>query len=115
MVATRRLSELISATLPRLQFPEGPAVIALSGGADSATLGLLALEAGMKVAALHVDHQLHASPMMAKAALLVAECLGIPIEVRRVELARGPSPEEQARDARYGAFADVDRPVSARV
>ena len=111
MVATRRLSHLIAATLPRLQFPQGPAVIALSGGADSATLGLLALEAGIGVSALHVDHQLPASPMMEKAALLVAEGLGIPIEVRRVELDRGPSPEEQARDARYGAFAAVDGPV----
>jgi tRNA(Ile)-lysidine synthase len=111
VVATRRLIELISATLPRLQFPEGPAVIALSGGADSATLALLALEAGMEASALHVDHHLPASPMMEKAAVLVAEGLGIPIEVRRVVPARGPSPEEQARDARYEAFADVDGPV----
>jgi tRNA(Ile)-lysidine synthase len=69
------------------------------------------MEAGVKVSALHVDHQLPASPMMERAAVLVADSLGIPLEVRKVVLAHGPSPEEQARDARYGAFADVDRPV----
>jgi tRNA(Ile)-lysidine synthase len=48
---------------------------------------------------------------MEKAAVMVAEALGIPVEVRTVVLGPGPSPEEQARDARYGALADVEGPV----
>ena len=111
MAETRRLSELVSATLPRLDLPEGPVEVALSGGADSATLAYLSIEGGLEVRALHIDHQLPASPMLAGAAGEVAGRLGIELEVRQVDLAKGPSPEEQAREARYAVLVDRGLPV----
>ncbi len=111
MAETRRLSELVSATLPRLDLPEGPVEVALSGGADSATLAYLSIESGFEVQALHIDHQLPASPTMALAAGEVAGTLGIELEVEQVALGEGPSPEEQAREARYVVLVDRELPV----
>ncbi|MFP4074338.1 MAG: tRNA lysidine(34) synthetase TilS, partial [Actinomycetota bacterium] len=106
MAETRRLSELVSGAQQRLVLPEGPVEVALSGGADSASLAYLCLESGLDVRALHIDHQLPASPMMARAAGDIAGKLGIELEVRQVTLAEGPSPEEQAREARYAELAE---------
>lgn len=111
MVATRRLKELVSATLSKLELPDAPVVVALSGGADSASLAMLTLEAGLGTRALHIDHQLAASPQMSSAADEVASRLGIPVEVRKVAVGEGPSPEDQAREARYSAFEKTDGPI----
>lgn len=111
MVATRRLKELISAALPKLELPDGRLIVALSGGADSASLAFLTLEAGREVAALHVNHQLPASPQLAKAARVIAAKLEIPIEISSVSVGSGPSPEEQARIARYQVLCSVNAPV----
>lgn len=111
MVATRRLKELISATLSKLELPDGRLVVALSGGADSASLAFLTLEAGREVAAVHVDHQLPGSPHLAKAARAIAANLEIPLEISSVTLGPGPSPEEQARIARYHVLSSVDAQV----
>lgn len=111
MAATRRLTELVSATLPTLDFPAQKVEVGLSGGADSAALGLLAVEAGLEVAAVHIDHQLPASPMMAEAAGAVAADLGVDLAVRQVVLTSGASLEARAREARYAAFAEREGPI----
>lgn len=111
MAETRRLSELVSAAQQRLDLPEGPLEVALSGGADSASLAYLSIERGREVRAVHIDHQLPASPLMARAAGEVAAKLGIEMEVRQVDLPEGPSPEEQAREARYAVLAEREVPV----
>lgn len=111
MVATRRLTQLISAALPRTQLPEDPLVVALSGGADSAGLALLGVEAGRQTTALHIDHGLPASPAMADAARGVAAMLGLPLSVEVVQLGVGPSREERAREARYRVFVKIEATV----
>lgn len=111
MAETRRLSELVSAAQQRLELPEGPVEVALSGGADSASLAYLGIESGYEVRVLHIDHQLPASPMMARAAGDVAAKLGIEMEVIQVDVGEGPSPEDQARDARYAVLAEREGPV----
>lgn len=111
MAATRRLKELISAALPKLELPDGPVFVALSGGADSATLAFLAKETDTETRALHIDHRLPASPRMAEAAGAIADRIGIPLTTQQVTLGDGPSPEEQAREARYVAFSESAGPV----
>jgi tRNA(Ile)-lysidine synthase len=109
---TRRLKELTSTTLAKLDLPAERVEVALSGGADSATLAYLCLEAGLDVTAVHVDHQLSASPAMADAARRVANHLEIRLEIEEVDLGDGPSLEEQARDARYAALTERDGPIA---
>ncbi len=112
MVATRRLIALVENALGRMSLPPGDLTIALSGGADSAALAYLARRcASSGVKGLHVDHGLPGSSMLATAARGVATALGITLEVVIVEVALGPSPEEQARDARYPVFHSRSGPV----
>ncbi|HIE21729.1 MAG TPA: hypothetical protein EYP73_03915, partial [Acidimicrobiia bacterium] len=68
MVGTRRLKSLLGSALERVELPASPLVVALSGGADSAALAFLCREAGRDLRALHVDHGLPYSPLMAEAA-----------------------------------------------
>lgn len=46
--------------------------------------------------------------MMQSAAAAIADRLGLELDVRHVVVPEGPSPEGQARRARYPAFADVE-------
>ena len=105
MVGTRRLKELADSVLGRLTLPEGPYVVALSGGADSAALAWLTKQTEVTVRALHVDHQLSGSRRMRAAAQEVAESLQLELDIRTTVLPDGPSPEGQARIARYKAFS----------
>lgn len=91
--------------------PDGPVIVALSGGADSAALALLCNEAGVETGGLHVDHRLPASPQLSAAAQAIATRLGISLEVRQVTVERGPSPEEMARNARYDVFTRSPSPL----
>ncbi|HEY6635407.1 MAG TPA: tRNA lysidine(34) synthetase TilS [Acidimicrobiia bacterium] len=111
MVATRRLDALVENALGRISVPPGDLTVAISGGADSAALARLALATGAVVRGLHIDHGLPGSPMLATAARDVATTLDIPLDVVRVEVAAGASPEEQARDARYPVFHSRTGPV----
>lgn len=111
MVGTRRLNELVAGATPKLRLPETPAVVALSGGADSAALAHLVLQLGVDLQALHVNHSLPASSRMEEAARKVASYLQLHLEVTTVEPESGPSPEGKARAARYVAFQSVDLPV----
>ncbi len=107
MVETRRLNELGAAMLSRARWPAPPYRIALSGGADSAALAALALLTGNEVDSVHIHHGLPDSDLMAAAAGEVATLLGISMKVIQVEVGDGPSPEAQARHARYAAIDEL--------
>jgi tRNA(Ile)-lysidine synthase len=101
----RQLSQLLP------QFPDTSVCVAFSGGADSTAL-LAALAAAparpARLRAIYVDHQLQPdSSAWGRHCRKVAASLGVPLQVRRVRVARGrgQSPEAAARAARYGALA----------
>lgn len=106
MAGSRRLTELAEDVSARLDLPDGPLVVALSGGADSAALLYLCADPGTETRALHVNHGLAHSDMMESAAGDIAQRLGIDLDVVAVTVEEGPSPEGQARRARYAAFVD---------
>jgi tRNA(Ile)-lysidine synthase len=82
-------------------------VCAVSGGADSLAMLALAMAAGCRAHALHVDHGLRDNGS-AEAAVVVAAAreLGATSEVVRVEVGPGPDLEARARLARYGALPE---------
>ncbi|MCC5951069.1 MAG: tRNA lysidine(34) synthetase TilS, partial [Acidimicrobiia bacterium] len=86
-----------------------PLRCAVSGGADSLALLVLATAAAAEVTAVHVDHGLR--PDSAGDAAVVraaAERLGAAVEVVRVAVADGPNLEARARQARLAALgADI--------
>jgi len=86
--------------------PSGAAVIALSGGADSAVVawGLAQLLGPDLVRAVHVHHGLPASDALSTAAGDVAASLGLDLSVVSVEVPPGASQEGQARRVRLGAL-----------
>ncbi len=94
--------------------PAGPVWVGFSGGPDSSALlhALASLpEARARgLAAIHVDHGLHADSA-AWAAHCVAFCaaLGLPLTTTRVNVARyrGDGLEAAARTARHAAFASA--------
>ena len=107
MAGSRRLTELVEGVSARLDIPDGPLVVALSGGADSATLLYLCADLGRQTWALHVNHGLPSSQLMENAAVAIAERLDVDLETRGVVVPEGPSPEGQARHARYSAFTEA--------
>jgi len=90
---------LARCTLP----PAGTEVAcAVSGGADSLALLVLASLAGLAVTAIHVDHGLRpGSAGEADHVRAVAERFGAAFEARAVRVAPGPNLEARARQARY--------------
>lgn len=108
---TGAAAERIAGLLARCTFPPpGSAVTcAVSGGADSTALALLAVEAGCIVTIVHVDHGLR--PGSADDAAVVqrtAALLGVPCTVHTVAVGEGPNLEARARAARYAVLpADV--------
>ncbi|HEV7489948.1 MAG TPA: tRNA lysidine(34) synthetase TilS [Rhodanobacteraceae bacterium] len=108
-MADRRLRDLIESALTELA--SAPLLVAHSGGLDSTVLlhalahSASARERGLR--AVHVDHRLHSdSAMWSRHCKDFAEMLGVPLEVRTVEVARaaGLGLEATARRARYGAI-----------
>lgn len=96
--------DLVQALLEHCDFPEAgsPVVCAVSGGADSLALLVLAVAAGLDVTAVHVDHGLR--PDSADDAAVVkaaAEAYGAAFRAERVEVPDGGDLEARARDARW--------------
>ena len=90
--------------------PAGSAVTcAVSGGADSLALLVLATAAGLAVTAVHVDHGLRAgSDVEGEVVRAAAERFGASFRSVRVQVTDGSNLEARARTARYAALpADV--------
>lgn len=80
-------------------------VLAVSGGADSLALLVLAARAGLDVVAVHVDHGLRAgSAREAAVVAAAATAYGAAFEARSVTVSPGPDLEARARRARYGVL-----------
>jgi tRNA(Ile)-lysidine synthase len=86
--------------------PPGTAVTcAVSGGADSLALLVLAVAAGLDVTALHVDHGLRVgSAAEADVVGAAAARYGARFRAERVVIGPGPNLEERARDARWAVL-----------
>ena len=106
MAGSRRLTDLSEGILARVRehLPEGRLVVALSGGADSAVCAWAVDRLGTGPRVVHIDHGWPGSPALRKAALAVADQLGLDCRVVEVRPAAGPSPEGQARLVRYEAL-----------
>lgn len=93
--------------LARCTFPVAGTSVhcAVSGGADSLALLLLAAAAGCRVTAVHVDHGLRAgSESEADLVEDVARRVGASFDARRVDVAPGPNLEARARAARFSVL-----------
>ena len=100
-------STLIEELLKRCSFPpEGtPLACAVSGGADSLALLLLATAAGCAVTAMHVDHGLRpGAGAEAEVVLAAAARFGARFESHRVSVVAGPNLEARARAARFAVL-----------
>jgi tRNA(Ile)-lysidine synthase len=89
--------------LPRCTFPAPgtPVVCAVSGGADSSALLILAVAAGLQVTAVHVDHGLRpGSHTEADLVAAMADRFGAAFRAERVHVDHGPNLEARARAAR---------------
>jgi len=94
-----------------------PAVLAVSGGRDSAGLALLVARArpDLVLSVAHVRHGLRDDAADAAAAAGIAQRLGLPLAVRSVAVrADGEGMEAAARDARHAALAALARGCAAR-
>ncbi|MGI8492045.1 MAG: ATP-binding protein, partial [Acidimicrobiales bacterium] len=93
--------------LARCRWPAGDAAlaVAVSGGADSLALLVLAASTGRPVTALHVDHGLRlGSDAEAAAVAGAAWCWGAAFEALSLRVDPGPNLEARARRARYEAL-----------
>ena len=96
-------SDLLSELQARCVFPLSGTKVdcAVSGGADSLALLLLAVNAGLKVTAWHVDHGLReTSSEEGKMVFKVASDLGVKARCIEAFVDDGPNLEARARDAR---------------
>lgn len=102
--ATRALTESL---LQRCTFPPpgSPVTCAVSGGADSTALAILAVAHGCEVVIAHVDHGLRpTSGDDIGVVRALAERLGVTFRSLSVTVAQGPNLEARARVARYGVL-----------
>jgi tRNA(Ile)-lysidine synthase len=98
-----RLTEVLA----RCSFPAAGTDVtcAVSGGADSLALLVLAVEAGCRVTAVHVDHGLRAgSAAEAGVVAAVARSRGAAFRAEQVTVTPGPNLEARARAARYAVL-----------
>jgi tRNA(Ile)-lysidine synthase len=98
------LNLLAECTFPS---PGTSVACAVSGGADSMALLVLAVAAGCEVTAVHVDHGLrpgsHAEAAVVAAA---ADRFGAGFRAESIDVGEGPNLEARARDARYSVLPD---------
>ena len=122
----RPLITYVSRTITRWQLlgPTDRVAVAVSGGSDSVALAWILREIAPELGAslgglIHVNHSLRGTESDADESFCrgIAERLGVPIEVRRRDVAglardRRVSLEVAARDARYACFdecAELER------
>lgn len=101
------VDQLTASLVARCTFPAAGTDVtcAVSGGADSLALLVLAVAAGCRVSVVHVDHGLR--PESSGDLALVeaaAHRFEVPVVLRRVEMADGPNLEARARAARYAVL-----------
>jgi tRNA(Ile)-lysidine synthase len=105
------LADAVAHLLPRCTFPPSGTEVtcAVSGGADSTALLVLAVAAGCRATAVHVDHGLRVgSDAEADVVRSTAERVGAAFRSVRVEVGDGPNLEARAREERYAVLpADV--------
>jgi len=97
---------MVVGLLGRCTFPPAgaPLVCAVSGGPDSTALLALAVAAGCRVTAVHVDHGLRAgSAAEADVVAAAADRLGSAFRTVRIVVPDGPNLEARARAARHDA------------
>lgn len=100
-------SACVERLLERCTFPPPGTEVtcAVSGGADSTALAVLAVAAGCAVDLVHVDHGLRpGSAADADVVAVTAQRLGVVLRVERVQVAPGPNLEARARQARYASL-----------
>ena len=99
-------SSTATGLLARCRFPSGETLhCAVSGGADSLTLLLLACRTERKVTAWHVDHGLRSDSANDFAFVNdIAVRLGVEAALRTVRVEQGPNIEARARDARFAVL-----------
>jgi tRNA(Ile)-lysidine synthase len=98
---------LVTELLSRCTFPTSGTNVdcAVSGGADSVALLVLACAANLNVTAWHVDHGLREhSHTEAELVTKLASQLGAQFESRSVAVEHGANTEARAREARYGVL-----------
>ena len=101
------MSIVISDLLNRCTFPEGPLECAVSGGADSMALLVLATQVSSEVKAIHVDHRIRKnSDAEADFVFQTAQSLGATFESVAIEVQPGPNLEARARKARYSVLPE---------
>ena len=104
-----RWPALVNDLLPRCTFPPAGTAVdcAVSGGADSLALLVLATSAGCQVTAVHVDHGLRMdSASEADVVAAAASRFGAKFVSETVDVGVGPNQEARARAARFGALPD---------
>lgn len=97
----------VGGMLQRATFPPPATAVscAVSGGADSLALMVLAVRAGCRVTAVHVDHGTRPGSTAEAAGVAdVAARLGAGFEARRVRVEPGPNLEARWRAARLEAL-----------
>lgn len=109
LIDSARGLPLVTELLSRCSFPPENTQVdcAVSGGADSAALLVLASAANLNVTAWHVDHRLRENSHTEAA--LVAQLalqLGAHFESRTVTIEQGANTEARAREARYSVLPD---------
>jgi len=107
LIDSARGLPLVSDLLSRCTFPLPSTAVdcAVSGGADSVALLVLACAANLNVTAWHVDHGLRENSHT-EAALVaqLATQLGTQFESRTVNVVQGANTEARAREARYATL-----------
>jgi len=98
---------MVAELLPRCRFPPPgtPVTCGVSGGADSLALLVLAVEAGCRVTAVHVDHGLRpGSDAEADVVAAAAAAFGAGFRAERVVVEPGGNLEARARAARHAVL-----------
>jgi tRNA(Ile)-lysidine synthase len=103
--ADRLTPDLLAAEVQDL-LPDGPLVVALGGGADSA-VAAWAAALGATTRGVFVRHGLEGSKALEEAAGALGSRLGIGVTHVDAFVEEGPSLESRAREARWSAIADA--------